>query len=822
MGLRVARTLNSTALLLALGFVVLVLAGCDTAEERAEEHYQTGLELLEEGEVERALLEFRNVFKLNGKHAGARLAYARTQRERGNIREASGQYLLLVEQYPDNLEGRLALAEMALQLGRWEQVERHAKHALQVAPDNLQAQSLNNSVDYFHAVRDKDEAARRDALEVARDLVKQDESLLYSHKIVIDGLIKDSRWEAALNEIAGVLEKSPDDLKMYELRLGILNHLGDRTAFREALEETTENFPDNETIKQSLITYYVSEDDLDSAEAYLRRLADESDEAFPTQRLASFLLQYRGNEAAIAEFDAIIAAGRLSPVPFQSAKAQLKFTTGQRQEAIADLEAVAKDAPRSAEIRDLEVELARMYFQQENSVEARRLIERVLEEDKSHPGASKLKAHWLIQDDETGDAIVLLRDALATTPRDSDLLTLMAQAHEREGNRELMTEMLSLAVDASHNAPAESIRYARILIADEQYLAAEDVLIDALRLSAENINLLGALGAVYIKMEKWDDALGVVTRLRELDSEDASAVAMSLTARSLSAQDRNEDLAELLEGAAENPDTQKSAQIAIFQNRLKNDGPERALEYLDSMLAQTPDDPDFRFFRAGTLVMLQKPAEAESIYRALAAEYPDNPRVWSAIYRMKLFGGNQDEANAVLREALEKHPDNPTLLFALAEEHQNAGRFQESIKVYEQLYEINPNSIVIANNLASMLADHSEGIENLQKAYAVARRLRGSDVPPLQDTYGWIAYRMGNFDEAMPYLRGAAAGLPDDPRVQYHYGMVLLSVNRTTKALDQFLAARELIDPASPPDYLEDLNAKINQLENPGSAPTDQ
>ena len=87
-------------------FLALATAGllsfCDTAEERADGHFQSGLELLEEGDVDRALVEFRNVFKLDGTHREARLRYAEVERARGNIRQAYGQYLRLVEQYPDS------------------------------------------------------------------------------------------------------------------------------------------------------------------------------------------------------------------------------------------------------------------------------------------------------------------------------------------------------------------------------------------------------------------------------------------------------------------------------------------------------------------------------------------------------------------------------------------------------------------------------------------------------------------------------------------------------------------------------------------------
>jgi len=60
----------------------LTLAACDSAEERAEAHYQSGLELLEEGDVDRAIVEFRNVFEYNSNHRDARAALADIFRNR--------------------------------------------------------------------------------------------------------------------------------------------------------------------------------------------------------------------------------------------------------------------------------------------------------------------------------------------------------------------------------------------------------------------------------------------------------------------------------------------------------------------------------------------------------------------------------------------------------------------------------------------------------------------------------------------------------------------------------------------------------------------
>ncbi len=162
--------LRSLRLLGALFATVLFLTACDSAEERAEAHFQTGLALLAEGDVDRALIEFRNVFKLNGQHKEARLTYARLERERGNISESYGQYLRLIEQSPDNLEGRRALAEMALETGNLEEVERHGTAAAQLAPEDIEIQSLLNTLSYSNAVRENNAADAEYAVNQAQHI----------------------------------------------------------------------------------------------------------------------------------------------------------------------------------------------------------------------------------------------------------------------------------------------------------------------------------------------------------------------------------------------------------------------------------------------------------------------------------------------------------------------------------------------------------------------------------------------------------------------------------------------------------------------------
>ena len=160
------------------------------------------------------------------------------------------------------------------------------------------------------------------------------------------------------------------------------------------------------------------------------------------------------------------------------------------------METILRDAPPSEETRNIKLALAQMLIATDNAVGARARVEEVLAEDTGNVEALKMRAAWLIQDDKPGEAILALRTALDQNPRDPGILTLMGEAHERDGSRELAGERYALAVEVSGNGAQESLRYARYLIADTRLDPVGAVLENALRVSPQDVALLVSLADV--------------------------------------------------------------------------------------------------------------------------------------------------------------------------------------------------------------------------------------------------------------------------------------------------------------------------------------
>ena len=122
----------------------------------------------------------------------------------------------------------------------------------------------------------------------------------------------------------------------------------------------------------------------------------------------------------------------------------------------------------------------------------------------------------------------------------------------------------------------------------------------------------------------------------------------------------------------------------------------------------------------------------------------------------------------------------PRLL--LAEQAERTGDADTAIALYEDIYADDGANLVVANNLANLLMTREDDPEALDRAHIVARRLRGTDVPAFQDTYGWIAHLRGDHEDALSYLEPAAEALPEEPTVLYHLGMTYLALDRRKDA----------------------------------------
>lgn len=801
--------------------LTMVLSGCESSEDRAERYFKSGMELLAAGDEDRALVEFRNVFKYNGFHKQARQTYADIQLKRGDVAEAYSQYLRLIEQYPDTAPVRLTLAEIAIDRGDWDEAERHGRAALALDPASPGIMAVNIALDY-RVVRLADDAAGiATTVARARDLLVTTPDNLVARRIVIDDLINGPEPKAALPELDGILALAPGNLEFHVLKLQLLVEAKDTAAAGAQLKAMFQQFPDNDRIRAGLVAWYMEQGDVDGAEAYLRQLAAAAgDEPAPQLAVVRLLQQARGNVVAQAELTKLIAAHEGKPVAdlYRALHATIDFEDGEQTDAIIAMESILKSAAASEQTRSLKVMLAKMLQATGNSVGARARVEEILAEDPAYVEALKMRAAWLIEEDKPGEAIVDLRTALDQNPRDPSILMLMATAHERDGSAELATERLALAVEVSGYGAEESLRYAGFLLTQPDGEAtAEKVMLDALTVSPTNIDLLRGLSEVLLGNRDWLRAKAVATQLRAVGTSEASQAADRVETAILLGQEKTDEGIAFLQSQIEKGGANIATVAQIIQIQVRSGKQTEARAYLDSALAKTPQDTGLRFLSAMLHDLMGESEPAETLLRTLIAEDPAAEQAVRTLYGILLKQNRAADAATLLTAALATQPESVALRWMKAGELEIAGDIDGAIQIYESLYAENSSNLIVANNLASLITTHRSDPESLERAFAVARRLRGSDQPAFQDTYGWIEYRRGNFEEALINLEPAAKGLADDPMVQLHVGLTYAALNRNAEATAALTRALELSGDSPLPQFqvARDALAKLATAPSP-------
>ncbi len=785
-----AFSLRSALLVLGL---CLGLVACDSAEDRAEAYFASAQELIDAGDLDRAVIELRNVFELAPNHVEARETMARLMLQRNDKRTAYGQYLRLVEQVPDHVEGRTVLAEIAFEARNWEEFSRHGTQVEALAPDAPRTQLISLVLRYQEALEARDGPAR-DALRMQAEILAAeapDNALL--QQVLFDAYIRDGALDLALQQLDKMLAKSPDNRRLYSQRLGLLEQLRDFAALESQLRQMVTRFADDPEPKSQLIEFLMTRGEIDEAEAFLRGISDPAAED-PSLfiDLVRFLAQVRGPDAARAELEAALGIAA-RPDQLRTILAALDFENGAQDEAINALQSIlAQSEGIPDDVNPIRITLARMLEQTGNNVGARRLVDEVMQSDSDNVEGLKMQAAWMIRSDDTDGAIAALRQVLDAAPKDVTAINLTAQAYARAGNHELSQDFLALAVDASDNAPDPSLRYARVLAEDERYLAAEEILISALRRARGNSDLLVLLGEIYLASEDYSRADQVIRRLREFRTDRTDAVANALQARLLGSREGVEQALGFLEDLAAREDAGLNTQIALLRARLSSGQTKKALEQAKGLVAENPGNPSLRFILATAHAANGAPDIAETLLADLVSEDKTRMHIWTQLYRLQRIQGKDELAYQTLLDGLAVDPDNRELLWAQAGMLEAVGDIDGAIANYDQIYQRNSGDLVAANNLASLLATYKADEANLERAWLIARRLRNTDIPAFQDTYGWIAFRRGDAEEALPYLESAAARLPQDPIVQFHLGQVYTAVEQPDAALAAYQRAIEL------------------------------
>ena len=173
------------------------------------------------------------------------------------------------------------------------------------------------------------------------------------------------------------------------------------------------------------------------------------------------------------------------------------------------------------------------------------------------------------------------------------------------------------------------------------------------------------------------------------------------------------------------------------------------------------------------ILLLRK--DAESARRAVdnAVNLDPEDGVQLRIAESELFSdhGNNAAALVVLNQGLGENPGNTDLLYARALLRDSSGDSAAAETDLREILSRKPDDADALNALGYLMTEHSRNYLEARTYISRALQLKPDD-PAIIDSMGWVEYRLGNYPQALEYLRKSYAST-SDPEIAAHLTEVL-------------------------------------------------
>lgn len=754
--------------------LVFAVSACDSAEDRLQKHLTGGEELIEQEQYEKAVIEFRNALELDDKSVPAHLGMARIYERRGNYPAMVAHLNKALEVQPDNVDALVRLGQIMMLGNQFDEALVNADAALKADPSNIDAKVLRAGVSLRLGNSET-------AVSLAKEALEASPGNPAAYAVLIGAEMKDNNFEQALATAREAGEAAPDDFGIAIVQLQVLERMGKDEEVGQYLKEMVERFPDQTSLRVSLGRWYLAQGDDAGAEGELRAVAAmEPENSARALAVANFLEIRKGVDAARAELEDLISS-REKNGPFRIALARLEYNAGDKNAAKDTLRSVIETASDDDDGQQNEARVALAgYLISENDAEgARKLVEDVLAEDSSNIDALTIRAALYFDAGDLNNALLDVRSGLAVAPDDPRLLLLSARTQLRTGNLGIAGENFSAALQASDYNPEIAIEYANFLKGQNRLDAVAEVLSEAVSRNPDNGQLLTELANVQLNTGDFVGANQTAEKLKSVDEN----ISRRVEAASLSGREQFDESIAILRELSEDPEQQSRTLAEMVQVYYRAGKIDEAYSFLGDIISENPKNTQALLIRATLNENQQKLDAAEMDLRSAIASVPEASGPVVTLARFFARHGRIEDTVSTLQGALGTVENDAGVRLFLGNIFEAQGKRDEAVEEYRAVISKQPNSAVAVNNLVNLLIEYyPDDPAAAAEANELAVALKDTRVPAFQDTYGWVMYRQGDYEEALRALRPAVEALPDNPYVQYHAGMAYKAIGDARQA----------------------------------------
>jgi len=291
----------------------------------------------------------------------------------------------------------------------------------------------------------------------------------------------------------------------------------------------------------------------------------------------------------------------------------------------------------------------------------------------------------------------------------------------------------------------------RELAADRKLAEAREQFRAVERLAKDDAQAVYAIGLLSLQLEDYADAQTAFTKALKLNYREPAAIYLGLgqAAEGLKRYDEAIDWYKRVDSG-----DWVRAQLKIATLIAKQQGLEAGRQYLRKIEPRSTED---------RVQIIQ--VEAQLLRDA---------KKWHETYDM-------------LSQAVAKYPDSYELLYDRAMSAERIDKLDVMEADLKRVIRMKPDYAHAYNALGYTLAEKTDRLKEAKELIDKAYKLMPDD-PFIQDSLGWIEYRMGHVQEALKQLQVAYSARPD-PEIAAHLGEVLWKSGQHDQARKVWQAA---------------------------------
>lgn len=760
----------------------LMVVGCSSAEEKVAKYVSKGQEYLAAGDLTKARIEFQNALQIEPNKLDAISALADIAERSGDWQRLYGLLAKVAELDAKNPKAHVRLARLLLAAGDLKRANESVSAALVLSPNDPDVMTLQAAL----LLKGGD---GKGAADWARKALKQNPKQADALVVLATERMQQKDPTQALVLLDQALALNPKDMGVSLIKVQAHEELQQLDQAEAVLRKLVADAPGNPAYRKALAYFYLSHKQSDKAIAELRALAAANPKDTKAQLdVVSFVASTQGKEAARAELNRLIAADGKND-EYRFALGELLTLMGKAPEAAKVYEAIIEKADVSQEGTRARGALARIKLAQGDKAGTAALVAEILKRDARNEDGLLLQATLDLDAGKREEAIAGLRTILRDIPNSGRAHLMLARAHDLEGAKDLALDHFGRAWNAKKSAQY-GVPYAEYLLRVGKPDQAPDVLKEVLRLEPDNTQATRLLAQAYIGTGDLAAAQALADSASK--SNDQANTATVIQAAIFEAQQNYNSSIQAFRKAYEAAPAEAQPIAALVSSYLRAGKTREAQDFLQSVLNASPENTSARLLLAQLQASSGKREAALSNYEAVLSKDSKNTEAYAGLMRLHQAAGNSEAALKTADRGLAAVPGDVGLRIIKAGLLELANRVDDAIKLYDELLRDRPNSEVVANNLASLLADFRTDKASHERAYQLAQRFKSSDVPYFIDTYGWASHKVGRSQEAVIALKKAVEKQPDLAAIQYHYGMVQLSMNNKALARTALSKAVEL------------------------------